>query len=225
MRKLLDRGLGRLMPLTLALGLASIGVAGLTPGETSTHLRPVATITTVIPVSTWTVVNSAAPTTSYWTSSFYRQQIRVGHNGDDNSTWRALLQADISSLQGRAISSAYFRITLDHSWSCAPTPAALYALNSTISPSAPVTWATSAGYWGQQLDIRSANANGTGACGIVQPDYIMNFSGGLTISLGTAVTNNNLVYTMGLRSPNEASSSEFKKFLPTNIELVVTYID
>src|SRR5687768_9928878 len=96
MTALLTRGMSRLLPLTLGLGLAAISVAGIAPGQQNAGLRPVATVTVTIPVTTWTVVSSGQPATSFWTGS-YRDYLRVGKNASDNAVWRGILQADITA--------------------------------------------------------------------------------------------------------------------------------
>ncbi len=216
----MTRLLTRLTPLTLAMGLAAIAMTGVAPSSP----QPVAVVTVDIPVTTWTVINSAQPGTSYWTGG-YRDSIRVGKNPSDNSVWRGILQAEISSLQGRDIVDARLIITLDHSASCNATPVALHSFSTPISTEDSVTWGNSAAKFGPLLDVRYANANGTGGCGTLQPDYVVSFTGtSLTTALGQAVQQTHPQFTVGLRAPNEANSMEWKKFRHTNITLSVTYL-
>ena len=211
----MTRLLNRLMPLTLAMGLAAIAITGITPSS----LKPVASVTVNIPVTTWTVINSGQPNNSYWTGS-YRDSIRVGKSPADGQVWRGILQADIGSLQGRAIMDARLTITLDHSASCAPTPVQLHQFNGVVDPETAVTWTNSSSAFGQVLDASYATAC-TG-----RPDYVIQFGGtAFTTSLGQSVEQTHSTFNVGLRAASETNSMEWKKFYPTSITLSVTYLD
>lgn len=214
-------GVARLMPIVLTLAaFLAFGLANATPEAAPVKASQV-TVSLAMP--TWTMVNSADPNRSYWTS--YRDYIRVGKSPEDASVRRAFLQADTSSLQGRAILAVQLRIRLAHSASCAPTPVQLWSVRNTLNPNYSVTWTNTANYWDSPLSTVSARADASGRCGM-PGDYTVVFSGAaLTFDLGTSLGSGKTTFTVGLRAQDETTWSQWKKFRPTSAQLVVTYSD
>ncbi|HEX6684232.1 MAG TPA: hypothetical protein VF062_15620 [Candidatus Limnocylindrales bacterium] len=207
---------GNLLPLTLSL-VALVGVGITSPARGTADPVRVAEVTISLPVSTWTHVNAASPNTSYWT--YPRDAIRVGRVPSEPGLWRGFVQADIQPLHGRTIIDATLQIVLDHSASCNPTPVELWQVGVTVTPS--VTWNTQ-GPWLSPISQAYAAANQS--CG--QPDSYISFVGtGVTSTVAQAAAMQHPTVTMGLRAQDESTWTQWKKFRPTNIWLVVRYAE
>ncbi|MGW1061188.1 RICIN domain-containing protein [Micromonospora rubida] len=178
----------------------------------------------------WTMVSEAMPDTSYWTDSYYREDMRVGRTygvSDDNSAgpWRTLFQVGLNQLAGAKVSRAWVSISLIHSGSCTATPVELWQTR-TIDPATPLNWRNSANHWlgGKALDTRNGKANKP-ACG--QSPLLMEF--GISPDTVTPVVqqavNGAQDIAFGLRIPaaNEDDKNYWKRFNETTARLNVEY--
>ena len=150
---------------------------------------------------------------------------RVGLNPDGSGTYRSFFEFSTGGIAGKHVLSAVFRSTLVHSYSCGPTPVSLYWTGGISVNGVRTAWSPSLVQW---LDEKSGNANKAGGCGTIQPDMLMEFSGGLTGLMQTVATNGTGGMTFGLSArsangANESATDRWKKFSPTGTSLTVTY--
>lgn len=169
----------------------------------------------------WLHLNLNAPNQNGWGWD-QASGAKVGRTWNNTPVYRSFFQFNLNSIGGAVVSAAYFRITLDHSASCSPTPVELWHTGGIRNGT---TWAnTGNGHWYRQLDTRSANANDAGGCGTVQPDVGMEFGGAnLNSVMQAAATEHWGGVTLGLKAPNEGDQYQWKKFHPGTAVLQVTY--
>jgi hypothetical protein len=216
-RSWLGRSLPALLAVALTVGLVAIASQAASPVKAPAK---VSFVTVHLPINVWTNVNSGSPASSYWLTQ--RDAIRVGKLSETGAVHRAFLQADVSSLEGRVIVDARVEMVLQHSWSCSQTPVQLWSVNANLSPSTPVTWNSSGNFWQQPLSTVWAAANAT--CGF--PNQFIQFTGApIAIALGTAVELGQDTFAVGVRANSETDISQWKRFLPSSLTLIVTYSD
>jgi hypothetical protein len=150
---------------------------------------------------------------------------RVGLNPDGSGTFRSFFEFSTGGITGKHVLSAVFRSTLVHSYSCGPTPVSLYWTGGISVNGVRSAWSPALVQW---LDEKSGNANKAGGCGTIQPDMLMEFSGGLTGLMQTVANNGTGAMTFGLSArsangANESATDRWKKFSPTGTSLTVTY--
>jgi hypothetical protein len=169
------------------------------------------------PQERWTQVNQASPNRSYWDSG-RAEGARVGLSLQPPGVFRSFFQMDTSLLAGSTVRGAGFRINVDDSNSCEPSPVDLWHTKP-IDPAVPLTWNNSKDNWlgGGPL------ASGSGqACG----EFDMG------IEFGTPALQNLVqrtadertgVLALGLRAPREYDPRQEKLFHPESVYLSVDY--
>ncbi|GAA1790139.1 LamG domain-containing protein [Luedemannella flava] len=156
----------------------------------------------------YTVVNKAAPDTSYY-SSGYRNALRVGREYGSSNTWRSFFQFDISSLFGMTVKSAGVFLTLDHSASCTATPVQLYS-STKVSDWAPLTWNNTKSRMVSLIQTKSMHANES-SC--PQPDHLAEFaSSGVAKLVQKQVDAKINRAAFALRASDETDQTQWKKF-------------
>ncbi|MFI5710063.1 hypothetical protein [Kribbella sp. NPDC051620] len=195
------------------LGFAAAAVAApivLSAGQASAA----GTLTFAQYADTWTQINKARPSTSYW---FDRDRAKVGLEFGGSALWRSVFRFDITALAGGVIEEAGFSIVLDHTPTPNPTPVALWTTGG-IDADQPLTWNNFAGSW---LGY-AGTATGAAYAGAGQPDQQLIFPG-LAGVVQQAVDKQERFLTLGLRAVDEANMYQWKKFLGDTARLQVTY--
>jgi len=183
--------------------------------------------------SLWTMINADAPSTSYWSDDFYRQDVRVGVvYGSGQGPWRTFFHFNIAPLARATVSRAWFAITLTHSASCAGEghPVGLWH-TKTLNPATAVTWNNSSGttsWLGAGLDWQDGKAN-MDICG--QGDKLMEF--GLANGSVKAVVQEAVNGAMGpqeaiglglkVSDRNQSDTLYWKRFSHSSARLIVEY--
>jgi hypothetical protein len=178
----------------------------------------------------WTLVSGSSKTTSYWTDTFYREDMRVGVTyGTGEGPWRTFFQVNTAPLAHATISQAWVSVSMTHTANCAATSVELWH-TSAIDPATALTWNSSASSWlgGGALDTESGKANKS-ACG--QSPMLMEFglnNGSVKTVVQDAATGAagpQEAVSFGLRIPSAHESEElyWKRFDPTTARLDVVY--
>jgi hypothetical protein len=196
------------------LGFAAAAVAApivLSAGQASAS----GTLTFLQHADSWTQINSAFPSTSYW--GFDRDRAKVGLEYGRTAVWRSVFRLDIAELAGGVIDDAGFSVVLDHTPSANPTPVALWTTGA-IDPDQPVTWNSFAGSWFSEV----GTALGAAYTGAGQPDQQLIFPG-LAGAVQQAVDKQERFLTLGLRAVDEGNKLQWKKFFGDTAQLQVSY--
>jgi hypothetical protein len=170
----------------------------------------------------WLHLNLKAPNQNGWGWD-QSTGAKVGRAWGDTPVYRSFFQFNLNSIGGSVVSAAYFRILMDHSASCGPTPAELWHTGGIWNGT---TWGnTGNGHWYSWLDVKSGNANEAGGCGngSDQPDFQLEYSGGLTGLMQTAANDHWGQVTLGIKAPNESDQQQWKKFFQSSATVQVTY--
>ncbi|GHJ48348.1 hypothetical protein Cs7R123_56900 [Catellatospora sp. TT07R-123] len=155
---------------------------------------------------------------------------RVGINPDTGTIFRSFFEfsttANSVSLKGKYIYSARVEMLLDHSYSCGPTGAWMYATPA-IDATMKATWSKMT--LQTSLDYAAGNANEDGGCGALDPDMVMNFQGAsVKTQVQTAANSNWNTITFGFSArasdgTGESDQQRWKRFDPTKAKLYVDY--
>jgi hypothetical protein len=165
----------------------------------------------------WTQVNQAAPNRSYWDSG-RDDGARVGLSVQPPGVFRSFFQLDTAQLAGTRVHRAGFRITLDHSTSCQPSPVDLWQTKA-IDPAVPLTWNNSKNHWLGGAPLASGEGQ---ACG--EFDLGIGFATPALQDLVQRTADNRAsVLTLGLRAPNDHDPRQEKLFHPDTAFLEVDY--
>ena len=153
----------------------------------------------------------------------------TGRNVFDGVLYRSYFDFPLSAVAKKYIYKAYMQITLDHSYSCGPTPTSLF-WTAGISPntSPRTTWAPAKKRW---LNTTSSNADEDSGCGPAQPDMVVNFdySGSTVKTLVQEQANVSASQvTLGLCAcdddgANESVQNRWKRWLPNAAKLIIDY--
>jgi hypothetical protein len=161
--------------------------------------------------TSYTIVNKAAPTASYYDSA-YRDSMRVGRQWDSTNTWRSFFQFDTTALIKTQVLSASLFLTLDHSASCSATPVQLYSSKKVTSWTS-MTWNSTTSSMLSLIQTKSMNANES-SC--PQPDYQAEFGASGVLSLVKKNAAAGATRTaFALRAQNESDENQWKKFYET----------
>lgn len=155
----------------------------------------------------WTMINSAAPTTSYWNNS---GQAISGRNSL-NAIYRSFFVMDTKGLQGKQIQSATFNTQLMYVSSCTATPVEVWRTGGIGTGT---TWANSPGML-SKLDTQTT-AKGAPGCPAGPVDF--NIRTGLQ---EVADANGSVMY-LGLKATDETTWTPYKQFA-NNPKITVTY--
>ncbi|GIH20532.1 RICIN domain-containing protein [Rugosimonospora africana] len=178
----------------------------------------------------WTIVSGSSKTTSYWTDSYYHDDMRVGLTyGTGEGPWRTFFQVNTAPLAHATVSQAWVSVSMTHSANCAATSVELWHTN-TIDPTKAVTWNNTASSWlgGKALDTQSGKANKP-ACG--QSPMLMEF--GVTngsvqavaqdAATGAAGPQEAVAFGLRIPSAHESDDLYWKRFDPATARLNVVY--
>ena len=172
--------------------------------------------------SLWTVVNRAHPTTSYWSSDYYRDSMRVGqswHSSSDDD-WRTIALFDVKPLRGTDIRSAAVIVDVQHSASCAKTPLQLWRTNK-IYKSEAVTWnSTKDKYWERLAEV-SAMAN-KHVCP-AGDDQVAFDQKAVREAFQSAADKQYETITFGFRAKSESDDYQWKKLRKDSAYLEISY--
>jgi RHS repeat-associated protein len=156
---------------------------------------------------------------------------RVGRDSTDGKLFRSFFDFGISALAGKQILTAVVGARLDHSWSCAPTPTYLYRTGAiTVASAGRMPWTTYP-LPGSSAFLASAlsNANGSGSCGVPQPDMNVDFSSSaLTNNVQLAASAMANTFTVGMcacdsSGGGETNQDRWKRWYTGNTTLIVVY--
>jgi len=197
-----------------------VEVTGLRTATRKVYANPSGMMTLVQevgPQTRWTQVNQAAPNRSYWESG-RTEGARVGLSVQPAGVFRSFFQMDTALLAGSRVHDAGFRITLDDSNFCEPSPVDLRHTKP-IDPAVPLTWNNSKNNWlgGGPL------ASGSGqAC--AEFDLGVGFATPALRDLVQRTADERTgVLALGLRAPKEYDPRQEKLFHPESVYLSVDY--
>ncbi len=165
----------------------------------------------------WTVAYKPYPNTSFWNGTNFSSgtsDARVGHESDTGGTARSFWRMGYSSsLKGATISSAYFKVLNNHSWSCT-TREMQFWLTGSISSG--TTWNKQPS-WSTELQRKSFAHGYSSSC----PDDYESFNVKTAAQKGADDGWSNI--TLGMRATSESDSYTWRKFQATSATLEVVY--
>lgn len=161
--------------------------------------------------SSWALVDSATPSTTYWNSA---GNAAVGTNNSGASVKRAFFNVDLAAtaVAGKYVTNASLALDLNNSASCTARQVDLYATGA----------ATSATTWSAQPTWGALQFSQTVAKGFDASCPAGQISMDATAGVKAAVDAAAATVTLGLRSPNETDNTYYKQF-GNNPTLNVTY--
>ncbi|MFI2437192.1 DNRLRE domain-containing protein [Streptomyces sp. NPDC018693] len=166
----------------------------------------------------WTTAYKPYPNTSFWNGTNFNSgtsDARVGHEDSTGGTARSFWRMDFdSSIEGATVSSAYFKVLNNHSWSCTTRQFQLW-LTGGISTG--TTWNKQPS-WSTEIDRQSfAHGWSSSSC----PDAYESFT--VTSAAQKGATGGWSNITFGMRATTETDTQTWRKFRATSATLEVNY--
>jgi hypothetical protein len=170
----------------------------------------------------WTHVSRKNPTSSYWSDSSTRDDMRVGQlwHGSSDDDWRTLVQFDVTKLKGSTIRKAAVLVNVRHSADCNPSPFQLWQTN-TISKSSAVTWNSTKDKWWKVLGEVQATAN-KHACPKGN-DEVRFEQSAVKSAFQNVASQNYPTITFAFRAKSESDEYQWKKLIPDSTYLDIEY--
>ncbi|MEV4760448.1 DNRLRE domain-containing protein [Micromonospora sp. NPDC049559] len=164
--------------------------------------------------SAWAMVDRYFPDQAYWLGGG-ETSAKVGHvdTAGVSHTARSFFQFDVTALAGKQILDARFDTFESWSYSCTAREVQLWA----TGPIGPTTTWRNQPALDQLLDARSAAAGFGAACPGKWLSFDVDAAVARSAELGNATT------TLMLRAGNEEDPVAWKRFVPDNVALVVTF--
>ncbi|GIG93223.1 carboxypeptidase regulatory-like domain-containing protein [Plantactinospora endophytica] len=176
----------------------------------------------------WTSVWSKHKTSSFWqnssalTSGSTYGSAGAGRTEDCSGCAdhiiRSLFRMNTSSVRGKHILSAQFRIEQRHAWTCSPRSNAKLWMTGTISSG--TTWNKQPA-WDSSLTAQAVGNRKYGAAHGCLGTGTIEFNA--TPMVAKAVANNASTLTMGLRAIDEGTKNQWKRFNHSSPKLAITY--
>lgn len=166
----------------------------------------------------WTTAYKPYPNTSFWNGTNFSSgtsDARVGHEDSTGGTGRSFWRMKFNSgIKGATVSSAYFKVLNNHSWSCTDRQFQLW-LTGGISTG--TTWNKQPS-WSSEIQRKSfAHGWSSSSC----PDAYESFT--VTSAAQKGADGGWSSITFGMRATSETDTQTWRKFRATSATLEVNY--